>query len=433
MVVTLNKSKLKNTFLFYYSLFIVGLLLGTVNFTSPIILYILFGCCLSLFAQPVYIIPVYFVSSLANTYFIAGDGLGIGRFIGGILICSGLFHLSKNSNLENKTNIRYIILITIFICFSSMLSETGSLQAFFMFLQYFAVVVILSQFRNINLVEISKLLVLSSILTILVLGFTLQENLYEIGNERLSSNDDVNANRFAMMLSQLGAVTFAGFLIFNKKKIFQSFLIIFLLFDIFMVLLSGSRSALIGITGAISIIIFYLLLGRKKMVVPVLIAIIPVYFFVKQIQSINSPIIERFSTQEIEDSGGSGRLTIWEKLVPSVLRDDLYFGCGFGAENVLVLANKNGLYYPAHNFFIDLFLQIGIVGFAIFISYFLFVAKNIKNYIESPLILIPLLILLTALFNGIGETIFSEKLFWNGIAFTWLYINNLKLESTAMT
>ena len=37
----------------------------------------------------------------------------------------------------------------------------------------------------------------------------------------------------------------------------------------------------------------------------------------------------------------------------------------------------------------------------------------------------PVSLLLAALFNGIGETVFSEKLFWNDIALAWLYMNNL--------
>lgn len=428
MVVNLRKSKIKDLFLYYYSLFLVILLLATVSFGNPNLLYVLLIGCVLLFFQPVYIIPVYFISSLSNSYFLAGEGLGITRFIGIILIISGLFYLQKNSNISNKKNIFYIIIITIFIIFSSALSKTGSLDTLLLFLQYFTIVIILSQFKNVNLELLSKLLLFSSIITILVLAFTLRDNLLTIQVERLSTGDDVNVNRFAMMIAQLGAVLFAGFLIFTKKKIFQLFSLILLLIALFMIILSGSRSALIGIIGAMLIIFVFLLKNyTKKVIVPLLFVVVVGYFFLNELDQLNIPSIDRFTKEGVNESGGSQeRFGIWKELVPITLSNNPIFGNGFGAENVIALSKKNGFGKPAHNFLVDLFLQTGFFGVTLFFSYFIYIGKKIKKYSSEPLILIPLLILLTALLNGVGETIFPEKLFWNGIALTLLYMNNLK-------
>jgi len=428
MRVTFSKSKIKETFLFYYSFFLVILLLATVSFGNPNLLYVLIFGCVLLFFQPVYIIPVYFISSLANSYFIAGEGIGISRFTGIILIISGLFYLQKNSNITNRKNIFYILFITIFIILSSLLSNTGSLGSLLLFLQYFTTLVILSQFKNVNLKQLSMLLVFSSIITILVLGFTLRDNLVTIQAERLSTGDDVNVNRFAMMLAQLGAVLFAGFLMFTKKIIFQLFLLILLLLDLFMIILSGSRSALIGISGAMLIILVFLLKDHtKKIIVPLLFVVVFGYFFVDKLEQMNIPFIDRFTKEGVEDSGGSQeRFGIWKTLVPITLSNNPLFGNGFGAENVIALSKENGFGKPAHNFLVDLFLQTGFFGVTLFFSYFIYIGKKIKKYSSEPLILIPLLIILTALLNGVGETIFPEKLFWNGIALALLYMNNLK-------
>ena len=428
MRVTFSKSKIKETFLFYYSLFLVILLLATASFGNPNLLYVLIVACVLLFFQPVYIIPVYFISSLANSYFLAGEGLGISRFIGIILIVSGLFYLQKNLNISNRKNIFYIIIITIFIIFSSALSKTGSLDALLLFLQYFTIVIILSQFNNINLELLSKLLLFSSIITILVLGFTLRDNLLTIQDERLSAGDDMNVNRFAMMIAQLGAVLFAGLIIFTKKKIFQLFSLILLLIALFMIILSGSRSALIGIIGAMLIIFVFLLKNyTKKVIGPLLIVVVVGYFFLNGVDQLNIPFIDRFTKEGVNESGGSQeRFGIWKELVPITLSNNPIFGNGFGAQNVIALSKEYGFGKPAHNFLVDLFLQTGFFGVTLFFSYFIYIGKKIKKYSSEPLILIPLLILLTALLNGVGETIFPEKLFWNGIALTLLYMNNLK-------
>ena len=124
-----------------------------------------------------YILPVYIISSLSSDYFIAGEGLGISRFLGVIVIVSGLIYMLRNRRLLNRNNSRYLFIISIFCLFSSVFSLTGSLHPFFLFVQYFAIVLVLSQFRNVNLETITRLFIISAIMTIFVLAFTLKENL----------------------------------------------------------------------------------------------------------------------------------------------------------------------------------------------------------------------------------------------------------------
>ena len=194
-----------------------------------------------------------------------------------------------------------------------------------------------------------------------------------------------------------------------------------------MLVLSGSRSATFGIAASIILITFYLFKKQaKKFILPVSVMLVFGYFFVTEIQQMEIPLLERFTVDNIKDTGGGKvRIDTWNKLIPITLEKRMLFGYGFGAVNIYELARENGFHHSAHNFLIDIFLQTGIFGITLFFSYFYFVAKRMKNYLHNPLIYIPVMILLTALFNGIGETIFTEKLFWNGIALSWLYMNNL--------
>ena len=200
-----------------------------------------------------------------------------------------------------------------------------------------------------------------------------------------------------------------------------------------MIILSGSRSALVGILLAILLISIYLL-GKqtKKFIIPFFLFATLGFIFWEQIQQLDIPIINRFSVAGVKEAGGSQiRFNNWETLIPVALENKPLFGYGFGAENVIALAKMYGLDKPAHNFLIDMFLQVGIVGIILFFSYFIFVAKKLKKYLSQPQVLVPVLILLTATFNGAGETIFPEKLFWNGIALAWLYMNNLDYKCYA--
>jgi O-antigen ligase len=423
----IKKNQLKNNFLFYYALCLVGLLLAAVNFNSPVLFWVLIGGAVLIIFTPLYILPVYVISSLSSDYFIAGEGLGISRFLGIIVIVGGIIYIFRNKRVFNKKNSMYLVVILTFCLISSVFSLTGSLHPFFLFVQYFAVVFVLSQFRNIDLKIFTQLLVFSSAITILVLAFTLKENLIAVQVQRLTTSDTVNENRFAMMLAQLASIIYAAFLIFNKKRLLQLLLISIILLTFFMLILSGSRSATIGIIISIVLFTFYLFKNQtRKFILPVFVILILGFFFVTEIQKMDIPFLDRFTIENIQSSGGSKvRIDTWKTLVPISIEKRLLFGYGFGAVNIYELARENGLQHSAHNFLIDMFLQIGIFGISLFFSYFYFVAKRMKNYLHNPLMYLPVMILLTSLFNGIGETIFTEKLFWNGIALSWLYMNNL--------
>jgi hypothetical protein len=424
-IIIQSRYSLKEKFLFFYSIFLVILLLATTNNGNSILIYLLIFCCLLLILNPLYLIPVYFISSLANTFFIIGEDLGIGRIIGLILILGGLIYAFKNPQKMNKKNLYYIVFITIFAFISSSFSLTHSFHSFFMFMQYFAIVILLGQFKNVNLNSLTLLLLISSIITILYLAFTLRNNLISIQFERLSANDDVNSNRFAMMLEQLSAVIFASVLIYKKKSL-QTFLILVILLSFYMLILSGSRAGTFGILMAILISsILFMKNQFKKYIFPLLLMVILGYVFFNYIQNLNIPFINRFSLYGIESEGGSQeRYVTWKTLIPIISNYYPFFGCGFGAENVIYFAKNYGLDKPAHNFLIDMFLQIGIFGSFIFISYFIYIGKSLFKNRNNIFIYVPIVLLIASLFNGVGESIFPEKLFWNDIALGLLYMNN---------
>ena len=422
----LTKNSFKETFLFSWSVFLVVLLMATVKFNSPILLWALVGSSTLLLFQPIYLLPVYLISSLSTTYFVAGQDLGISRLIGFILIAAGLIYNLTNNYSYNVKNIILIAILFFYTLFSSIFSLTSSYVTFISFSQFLIVVILLSQIRNVNLEKLSKLLTLSAIITLIIIAFELKSNLISMQVQRLSTGENVNENRFAMMLEQLTAIIYAAFFVFSKNKIIRFIVVPIILLAFFMLILSGSRSATIGIMGAIIVSqLYHVKTNPKKYILPLFFLVILGYLFILTVHKMNIPVIDRFSVESVKESGGTHRLEVWQTLVPITLKNEPLFGFGFGGGNSIALAYKNGLMYAPHNFFFEMLIQVGIVGMFIFLYYFVFIARELLKATQNPIVFFPIILLLSAFFNGIGETIYVEKLFWNGIGLAWLYLNNL--------
>ena len=196
--------------------------------------------------------------------------------------------------------------------------------------------------------------------------------------------------------------------------------------SIVIIVLSGSRSALVGLLVASLFVVFFTQTGGvKKAILPVaLIALVGVglvYFF----SSIDSPILERFTLEDVMDDGGSGRLYYARQIYDEVILRHPFFGVGMGGQNVMAL----GIEKQAHNIVIDPVSQLGIVGFVIYLCFIVpIIVRALKLRNKNPFIIIPLTLFFTGLFNGIGEVVFYEKLFWNSLALCALVVSQSSIK-----
>ena len=421
----MNMSKRKEKYLSIYSVILVAVLMLSQINESTILLSVLFvGIALLLF-NPVFILPVFIISSLGNTLF-AYDGISISRIIGFLLIIACLMAQIRNRIPIKKIGFIFLLIFFIYTLISSAFSITGSFVSFIVFMQSLVVVFLLSQLRNINLYNLSWILIVSSVVAIVFFSFWFKENIIELGIQRLSVSEDSSINRLATMISQLIAILFTGFLIPGKNKLIKIILFSTILIGLILIIFTGTRSALIAIIVSIVIITLYFFkIHTKKVIIYLPLIILLGYLFINQFQELDIHVLKRFTVEEVQDDGGSGRIGVWKALVPKTFEDGLFFGFGFGAENVYDLAKQYGFRFSAHNLLIDMFIQMGLTGLILFFTYFFILAKKLLKSIDNPYILVPVMILLTGLINGIGETVFLEKFFWNGIALAWLYLNNL--------
>tara|TARA_B110000027_G_C16116385_1_gene300347 strand:+ start:1030 stop:2346 length:1317 start_codon:yes stop_codon:yes gene_type:complete len=418
-------SKRKEKYLSIYSvILVVVLMLAQINESTTLLSVLFVGIAL-LFFNPVFILPVFIISSLGNTFF-AYDGISISRIIGFLLIAACLMAQIRNRIPIKKIGFIFLVIFFIYTLISSAFSITGSFVSFIVFMQSLVVVFLLSQLRNINLHNLSWILIISSVVTIIIFSFWFKENIIELGIQRLSVSEDTSINRLATMISQLIAILFTGFLIPGKNKLIKIILFSTILIGLILIIFTGTRSALIAIIVSIVIITLYFFkIYTKKVIIYLPLIILVGYLFINQFQELDIHVLKRFTVEEVQDDAGSGRIGVWKALVPKTFKDGLFFGFGFGAENVYDLAKQYGFRFSAHNLLIDMFIQMGLTGLILFFTYFFILAKKLLKSIDNPYILVPVMILLTGLINGIGETVFLEKFFWNGIALAWLYLNNL--------
>jgi O-antigen ligase len=251
-----------------------------------------------------------------------------------------------------------------------------------------------------------------------------------LDNGRLTILDSVNENRFAMMFAQLAAFAL-GYTFFVKKIIIKIFSIMLSIISIYFILLSGSRSAFIGILlGGIFAIILLTVKNKKQKKIAILLLAFGIvsYLAFEYIISTNPILAYRFNIEQVLSSGGTRR---WPRVITEikyVIPNNLLFGVGLTALNEY-LATANFMNDPgsSHNFIISMLTQIGIVGFIAYVGfYYKVIIKLIKSLSNHIIYLIPLLLILTAIFNGIGEVMYSERLFWNALSLAGLSLNIFK-------
>lgn len=422
----------KEKFLSIYSVILVFILMFSEINDSTLLLSVLIIGTTCLLFNPVFILPVFIISSLGNNFF-AYNGISISRLIGFILIFACVLY-----QIRKRTPIRRleIIFLLIFFCYSfisSAFSVTGTFISFISFIQSLFIVFLLSQLRDINLNNLSWLMIISSVIAIILFAFWFQQNLVALNAERLTVDEDASINRLATMISQLTSIIFGGLLIAGKNKLLKTVLLSMIFIGLILIILTGTRAALISILGSIVIVLFYIFMKYPKKVLIYLPLIFLVsYLSFNQINQFDISLFERFTFEEVSSDGGGGRLHIWKTLIPKTIEDGLFFGFGFGAENALSVAKQSALKYSAHNFMIDMFVQMGISGLILFNTYFFILGKKLLKSINNLNLIIPIMILLTGIINGIGETVFMEKFFWNGIALAWLYLNNLDGQTNTL-
>ena len=385
---------------------------------------------LGFFNKPEYLLPSVLISSLLGDHFVAFAGMGMSRItvIAYILICA--FKNIRGDFSFSRKSVIYVYGACAFCFFSSWLSLTGQLKPAITMILNLVMLLFMcfNRVRNVELffenIKYSIWIFSAYIFLLVISGWRV---IYV--EERLTL-DGANSNVLGMCLAQL--IIFLLTIMVsesNKKFIFIDFL--FIVLDFYVLLLTGSRSALIA-TGVV-VVLFLLkkIAEHEHMFRNVLLliggacAIIVAY---KLIKMYNPILLARFTIEDVMRDGGSGRRDIWEAMLTYVIPYNLLFGVGLGGGNTIVaMAPYVFEALGVHNLYLTVLAQVGIVGsvmfYAFWIRCFFSAMKYGKNIIN---IHIPLYMIFTAFVNGIGEEVFSERYLWFCAGLVFMLIYNAK-------
>jgi len=282
--------------------------------------------------------------------------------------------------------------------------------------------------NNNEVAPLFRAILLVVIIVTIFFAISLNINQLALMNKRLTADENVNENRFGMMAAQLAAYSLAY--IYLTKKIYVKFVCLAVsLINIMFIILSGSRSALIGIAfGFVSAILIFLYYHKEHIVKNIFFLVIICIGSALMLNFIIDafPIINyRMDPDIIIESGGSRR---WPRIIAElqyIIPDNFLWGVGPGALSEYLALEKYNIYDPgsSHNIIISLLAQMGFVGFMAYMVFFYRIISDAVSKIRLQRILfIPLMMILTAVFNGVGEVIYAERFFWNAFALTALCI-----------
>ncbi len=162
-------SKRKEKYLSIYSvMLVVVLMLAEINESTTLLSVLFVGTALLLF-NPVFILPVFIISSLGNTFF-AYDGISISRIIGFLLIAACLIDSNSKQNSNKKDGVYFSCNIFYLCSYIICVFNYGFICLFYsIHAKLSHVVFLLSQLRNINLHNLSWILIVSSVVAIIII------------------------------------------------------------------------------------------------------------------------------------------------------------------------------------------------------------------------------------------------------------------------
>ena len=377
--------------------------------------------------RPKMIIPVYIFASLSSTFYIFQPGLGMGRIIGSLVIIAIIFDLLRTKRKFQIHHRSSIAAMVLFVGTSGLLSGSDSITETIKFLHLLASMLALTLMPNVDARQLIQQLFLGSLIVLGLFYIELGSDLLSGISRRVSISDDVNENRFAMMLGQLSVICFSYIFSRRLSTTSQALAILGSTMAILLMILSGSRSSLFA-----TLMVFLIFLTYQfKQLLPRLIVLGFIAISISTISKLNvsdfvgDALLQRYTLDGLQNSGGSQvRFKVWSSLLPFVINNHLFFGLGFGANNVLEAGAQFGVNKPAHNLILDLFLQIGMIGLTLFTSFFFLLAREIRRNRKNVILIMPGMLLAVTILNGVGESIFMERLLWNNVGLIYLFIKH---------
>jgi O-antigen ligase len=238
------------------------------------------------------------------------------------------------------------------------------------------------------------------------------------------------------MVLSFGVASCAFFELRDKYK--RLFSLCVAILSIATILLSGTRSVMLGMLLGIPIIILLHLRGKWNLLI-IALSVFAV-FFIFGLSSVKEAIIYGMLGSDVPDLSAYGRLLIWERVYEYALYApwaQKIVGIGVGAFTALrfdYFLEVGTFTTGAHNNFLHVFVEAGIVGLIIYLAIFIGIIYRLvlrSRYKDSAAKCF-LLCTLILLFSCLTQETFwfnpSFGRFWHHYMFFYLIIFNFRAE-----
>lgn len=372
--------------------------------------------------KPEFVLPTYFIASLSSNYFMAGEGLGFTRLLALIIIGGVVFRLvRRKQQLRKKWVIHCIVMavVTLVSFLQSLEPDINVMYVFGLNVLVFIAIANLSITQD-ELAHLFGALMIAVLLTSIFFAVQITLNPQFVNYGRLTIDQGVNENRFGIMMAQLSAASL-GYMVFSRKMMVKVVCFILGVINAYYVLLSGSRSALIGIVIGFVITSLLVMIVEKRASIRfagsvILFGGVAIIFYLQVLS--DSMLLRRMDIEQIVSTGGTERLPRIMAALEYVIPNNPFFGVGPSSNDEYLALNKVMSFAgSSHNFIISLLTQMGMFGFFAYSSFFWNVVREaIGELSNKKITVIPLMLILVSVANGIGEIIFPERFFWNALA-----------------
>jgi len=363
---------------------------------------------------------------------ISGSGTII-KYLGIIVILACILDALQNkSTIDIKWGITsaallFLVYISVSVYFSKWFA--ASLVRMKMYYNLIAMFLILTASKfSIN--QVRKIInsIIASGVAISIYLFVNYDSLIIDGTARATittdNYGDVDPNGLAVFLCI--SVIFAVDKFLNDcikaNKIILLFCNCCILFGIFV---TGSRGGVMSsVTGVALMALNHLFRNNgqknKATVRFISVCLIGILFLMTFSYLIPMELKERFDLNTWVFDGGSNRTLIWKTTIESVLDKYILFGSGVGTFPY-TLYYHTGLFTVAHNIWLEVLVESGIIGFGIWMTFLGLIFKNAVKNKESTVI-----ILLISIF--IAESFLSAEVtkhFWNALMISMIYTKKI--------
>jgi len=420
-------TNIEHNFYFVLLMMLFFVIFRYYNITKINYIFLFIG---SLFAilNPMYGFILYLFSIAFKAYLLVVPGVTFSRYFGVLFFIIMFFNILRSRNKLNKQLIFISLLILITETISSFfsLSIISSLYGSALNLLEIGILfgIVYLPENNKRLIKYIDITCLFSLFLLCCIAWLNRNSGYH--GFRLTICENFNPNQLAINLVFLCVIVF-NFIFLAKVNCFGKIVrIAVLLFGIWILFLTGSRSSMFGLLGGVIFSLFYqpkfIINKRSKITIVFIIIIISIIIFRSGFLMTkgNQFITERYSYNRLFYVENQSRYHIWKGYLSDVMPNFWLFGTGGAMSGSLYLAKKSGMFHGVHNITIAILVQFGIVGLIIFGSFFAITFFKSFKFLKKDFNILPFIAAFIALIMvGIGENIVSQKVFWFSMAMCW--------------